>query len=131
MTMEIHVAPKIAETPIQPNPDYDVYFANSFQNTSNWCQKEATYEAGFSASFSVIGGGTITLVMHDSNCRTLQNCGAVEGALACVDGVHHIIDMSGLSPAPTDFVQPRTVALNGMSYYVEWLWLDVTSVTSP
>jgi hypothetical protein len=129
-TMEMHVAPKIAGTSIQPNADYDVYFVNSFQNTGAWCQEEATYEAGFSASFSVIGGGTITLVMHDSNCRTFQNCGLVEAA-PCGAGAPRIIDMSGLSPAPTDFVQPRAVALNGTTYNVEWLWIDVTSVTSP
>jgi hypothetical protein len=39
--------------------------------------------------------------------------------------------MSGVSPAPTNFNQPRTVSLGGTTYYVQWLWLDVTSVTSP
>ena len=131
-TMEIHVAPKIAGTSIQPNADYDVYFVNSFQNTGAWCQKEATYEAGFNASFSVIGGGAITFVTHDSNCRTPQNCGPLAGGGApCDPSASSIIDMSGLSPAPTNFVQPRTVALNGTIWYVEWLWIDVTSVTSP
>ena len=130
-TMEIHVAPKIAGTAIQPNADYDLYFANSFQNTADWCHKQGTFEARFSASFSVIGGGTITLVMHDSNCRTLQNCGPVVNQQPCDPSASRIIDMSGLSPAPTNFVQPRTVALAGAIYYVEWLWIDVTSVTSP
>ena len=33
--MEIHVAPAV------PNAA-NVYYANYFPNTSNWCQKEAT-----------------------------------------------------------------------------------------
>ncbi len=39
--------------------------------------------------------------------------------------------MSGVSPAPTNFAQPRTVSLGGTTYYVQWVWIDVTSVTSP
>ena len=59
--MEIRVAPKVAGQANQPNTAYDIYFVNSF-NTSAWCQKEATYETRFTASFPVMGGGTITLV---------------------------------------------------------------------
>jgi hypothetical protein len=39
--------------------------------------------------------------------------------------------MTGVSPAPTNFTQPRTFSLNGTTYEVQWLWIDVTSVTSP
>jgi len=123
-TMEIHVAPAV------PNAA-NVYYANYFPNTSNWCQKEASYETRFSASFPVIGGGNLTFTIHDSNCRTLANCGQVENQATCDTAAARIIDMSGVNPAPTNFTQPRTVSLGGTTYYVQWVWFDVTSVTSP
>jgi len=106
---------------------------NSFPNTSNWCNKEATYEIRYSASFPVLGGGMISLVIHDSNCRTLANCGAVENQASCDTTAARIIDMSGLSPQPTNFSQPRTGSIAGSTttYELQWLWIDVTSVTSP
>ena len=40
--------------------------------------------------------------------------------------------MSGVTPAPpANFTQPRTGSLNGTTYYIQWLWIDVTSVTCP
>ena len=123
-TMEIHVAPAV------PNAA-NVYYANYFPNTSNWCQKEATYEARYNASFPVIGGGNLTFTIHDTNCRTLANCGQVENQATCDTSASRVIDMSGVSPAPTNFAQPRSVSLGGTSYMVQWLWIDVTSVTSP
>jgi hypothetical protein len=79
-----------------------------------------------------MGGGTITLVVHDSNCRTLANCGSVLSQQNCDTAASRVISMSGVSPAPAaNFTQPRTFNLNGTTYYVQWLWIDVTSVTSP
>jgi hypothetical protein len=130
-TMEIRVTPKVAGQANQPNTAYDVYYANSFPNVSNWCQKEATYEARYNASFPVMGGGTLTFVVHDSNCRTLANCGPVESQTSCDTSASRSIDMSGLSPAPTGFTQPRVASLGGANYEVQWVWIDVTSVTSP
>jgi len=130
-TMEIRVSPKVAGQANQGNSGYDVYFLNSFQNMGDWCQKEATYETKFNASFPVTGGGTVTFVVHDSNCRTLQNCGSVEGQASCNSSAARMIDMSGLVPAPMNFNQPRTGSLSGMTYYLQWVWIDVTSVTSP
>ena len=123
-TYEIHVAPAV------PNAA-NVYFANSFPNVSNWCQKEASYEVRYNASFPVLGGGNITFTIHDTNCRTLANCGAAEAQATCNTATARTIDMSGVSPAPTNFGQPRTVSLGGTTYDVQWLWIDVTSVTSP
>jgi hypothetical protein len=130
-TMEIRVTPKVAGQANQTNTAYDVYYANSFPNVSNWCQKEATYEARYNASFPVMGGGTVTFVIHDSNCRTLGNCGPVESQTSCDTTASRVIDMSGLNPAPTGFTQPRVASLGGTSYEVQWVWIDVTSVTSP
>jgi hypothetical protein len=123
-TMEIHVAPAV------PNAA-NVYYANYFPNTSNWCQKEATYETRYNASFPVLGGGNLTFTIHDTKCRTLANCGQVENQATCDTSAARIIDMSGVNPAPTNFTQPRTVSLGGTTYYVQWVWFDVTSVTSP
>jgi hypothetical protein len=129
-TMEVRVAPKVQGQANQPNSAYDIYFMNSF-NTSAWCQKEATYEARFNAAFPVMGGGTITLVVHDSNCRTLANCGSVEQQQSCNTSAARIIDMAGVTPAAMNFNQPRTGTLSGSTYYLQWVWIDVTSVTSP
>jgi CDGSH-type Zn-finger protein len=127
------VAPKVAGQLMQLNADYDIYFANSFPRGLNpdWCQKEASYEVRYNASFPVMGGGTINFVIHDSNCRTLANCGAVENQPSCDTSAARTIDMSGVTPAPVNFTQPRTGSLGGTTYYLQWLWLDVTSVTSP
>jgi len=139
-TAEIRIAPKVAGQPNQTlNSGYDIYFANSSQNSNPsaagtaqwWCQREATYEIGYNASFPVMGGGTITLVIHDSNCRTLGNCGPTLSQQTCDTSTSRTISMSGVSPAPTNFTQPRTFSLNGTTYEVQWLWIDVTSVTSP
>jgi len=123
-TMEIHVAPAVTGAP-------NVYYTNSFPNISNWCQKEATYEAGYDASFPVLGGGTINLVVHDSNCRTLGNCGSTENQSTCDTTMSRKIDMTGVMPAPTTFAQPRAATLGTTTYYPQWIWIDVTSVTSP
>jgi hypothetical protein len=123
-TMEIHVAPAV------PNAA-NVYYANYFPNTSNWCQKEASYEVRYSASFPVLGGGNLTFTIHDTNCRTLANCGQVENQATCDTSAARVIDMSGVNPAPTNFNQPRTVSLGNTTYYVQWLWFDATSITSP
>jgi len=130
-TMELRIMPKVTGQTNQGNSAYDIYYTNSFQNTgNNWCQKEATYETRFTASFPVMGGGTITPVVHDSNCRTLQNCGAVENQTQCDTNAARKIDMSGLNPAaPANFTQPRTGTLNANTYYLQWVWIDVTSVT--
>jgi hypothetical protein len=135
-TMELRVAPKVAgQTNQTVNSGYDIYYANSFQMTNSFCEKEATYEARYNASFPVMGGGTITFAVHDSNCRTIANCGQVENQMTCNQGAARIIDMSGLTPPATapgggTFTQPRTgVASNGMTYTIQWVWIDVTSVT--
>jgi hypothetical protein len=129
-TMELRVSPKVSGQMYQTaSSAYDIYFTNSFQNTNGFCEKEATYETRFTASFPVLGGGTITPVVHDSNCRTLANCGSVEQQMTCNTAASRVIDMSGLTPAPTNFTQPRQGSANGSTYQIQWLWIDVTSVT--
>ncbi len=130
--MEIRVAPKVTGQTNQTNSAYDIYFTNSFQNTSNWCQKEATYEAKYTASFPVMGGGTLTL-RHSR----FELPDAVELRLrrepdSCDTSAARMIDMPGANPAPpTPFSQPRTASLGGTTFYLQWIYIDVTSVTSP
>ena len=108
---------------------------NSF-NTSAWCPERGDLRDRYNASFPVTGGGTITLVNHDSNCRTLANCGAVEQQTSCNSSrrAHHRHggrDPGGDGPGRRTFTQPRTGSLAGSTYYLQWVWFDVTSVTSP
>jgi hypothetical protein len=82
----------------------------------------------FSASFAVLGGGTISLVVHDSNCLGQQNCGqTVEGQAVC--SAPRTVSLTGMSPPPpTSFTQPYN---QGAGLYPQWLFIDVQSVTSP
>lgn len=120
-TYEIDVKPAV------PN-EANVYFANAFPMSPDWCQKEASYEVGFKASFAVLGGGTIDFVIHDANCQAQQNCGPNDTATTC--DAPRTISLAGLSPAAT-FAQPRTNTSGSKTYYPQWLYFDVQSVTSP
>jgi hypothetical protein len=51
--------------------------------------------------------------------------------VSCDTAAARVIDLSGVSPAPTGFTQPRTGSLANTTYYLQWIWIDVTSVTSP
>ena len=56
----------------------------------------------------------------------------VENQATCDTTASRTIDMSGVSPAPVNFAQPRTVSLGDTTLLSsQWLWIDVTSVTSP
>jgi hypothetical protein len=121
-TYELHVDPPVSG---QAN----VYYFNSAQPSPTWCQKEATYEVKYSASFKVLGGGTMRFIIHDSNCQAQQNCGSNEASTTC-DSPRSSIDLSGMSPAAT-FSQPPTNVVGTKTYYPQWLYFDVTSVTSP
>jgi hypothetical protein len=123
-TYELHVSPV-------PSGKSSVYFANAFGtdtvNTS-WCEKEATYEVDYSNSFSVVGGGTITWTIHDTNCQAQQNCGSDDKSTQC--NMMRSLTVSDLSP-PGTFAQPPTNSVNGKTYYPQWSYWTVTSVTSP
>jgi len=120
-TYEIDVKPAV---PGEKN----VYYANAFPMSPDWCQKEGSYEVGFKASFAVLGGGTIDFVIHDANCQAQQNCGGNDAATTCDSP--RTISLAGLTPAGT-FAQPRTNTIGSKTYYPQWLYFDVQSVTSP
>ena len=124
-TMEIHVAPAVRRA--RPTSTS----RTSSRTPRTGARRRRRTRTRFSASFPVIGGGNLTFTIHDSNCRTLANCGQVENQATCDTAAARVIDMSGVNPAPTNFTQPRTVSLGNTTYYVQWVWFDVTSVTSP
>jgi len=107
-----------------------VYYANAFPINPNWCEREATYQIGYMASFGVIGGGSILFRIHDANCQMQQNCGPNEASTTC--DAPRTIAVSDLSPPPPpNFVQPRAIASAGKNYYTQWLYFDVKNVTTP
>jgi hypothetical protein len=122
-TYELHVNPPV---PGEAN----VYFLNAFPSGSVWCEKEASYQIGYTASFKVLGGGTMKFTIHDSNCLAQQNCGPDDSATTTVCAAPRTVDLSGMTPAAT-FTQPPKNSVGGTTYYPQWLYFDVTSVTSP
>jgi hypothetical protein len=123
-TYEIHVSPSVTG---QANVFYANAFGTDAVNTS-WCQKEATYAVSYMAKLPVMGDSTLTFTIHDTNCQAQQNCGSDDTSSTC--NMMRTIDLSGLSPAAT-FAQPRTNIVGTRTYYPQWLYFDVKSVTSP
>jgi hypothetical protein len=121
-TYELHIAPPVADAAA------NVYYFNAFPSNPNWCEKEASYQIGYTASFKVLGGGTMTFTVHDANCMVQQNCGGDDTATTC--SAPRTIDLSGMTP-PATFTQPPKNSVNGTTYYPQWLYFDVKSVTSP
>ena len=120
-TYEIHVSPAVPGAA-------NVYYLNAFPNTpSGWCEKHETFPMKYTASFPVMGGGTIKFTIHDSNCLGQQNCGGPDSQPSCASP--RKIDVSGM-PKST-FTQPVTNVYGSTTFYPQWLLFDVTSVTSP
>ena len=131
---EIHVAPSTGAA--------DVYYLNAFDNAGGtYCDAEATYMVRYPASFKVLGGGTITLRLHDYNCQAQQNCGSnTDGTSTCMprtvdfqsfDKTVMNSFMEGTQMKATGtLAQPPTNQLS-KTYNPQWLMMDVTSVTSP
>ena len=120
----------------QPNSGYDIYFVNSF-NTTAWCQKEGDLRDPLQRELPRHGW------RHDHarharyelpHARELRF--RLEAQASCNSSAARIIDMTGLTPPATapgggTFNQPRTGSLAGSTNYLQWIWIDVTSVTSP
>jgi collagen type VII alpha len=120
-TYELHVSPSTG--------DADVYYFNAADNPGgSYCEKEATYLVKYTASFKVVGGGTMKFTIHDSNCKAQQNCGSVASSTApCAP---RTVDLSGLTPAPPKpTMQPPTTVLS-TTYYPQWMVVTATSVVA-
>lgn len=123
-TYELHVSPSTGDA------SGDVYYFNGSDNPGgSYCEKEATYLVKYNASFKVVGGGTLTFRIHDSNCKGQQNCGPnTDNTTPCVP---RTVDMSGQTPQPpASFMQPPTNVISS-TWYPQWMWITATSVTSP
>ena len=133
-TYEIHVSPAVGTNYLNPlDNTQNVYYLNSFpQSPSGWCEKEESFPITISsASFPVKGGGTISLVLHDSNCLTQQNCGGPANQKTC--GTPRTIDLSGMTPPTTQasFASMQQPYKQTNGFYPQWILFHVTSVTSP
>lgn len=134
-TYEIHVSPPVPGQPVNnqaltcdncPKGPDNVYYTNALNGGADGTHE--TFPIKLSASFPVLGGGTITLVIHDSNCLAQQNCGTNTDPQAMCEAPRSI-DLTGLAPQPAGFKQPYTEAHTPNAWYPQWLLFDVKSVT--
>jgi hypothetical protein len=132
-TYEIHVSPVVGTTNLNPqDKTQNIYYLNGFPaSPAGWCEKEESFPISYSASFPVLGGGTISLVLHDSNCLTQQNCGAPANQKTC--GTPRTVDLSGMTQPATQagFVSMQQPYAQTIGFYPQWVLFHVTSVTSP
>src|SRR5262249_35162526 len=139
-TYEVHVSPPVpgqavnqagveqlpGSCPTCPTGPDNVYFTNSMPTGGD--RVPQTFPIKFKGSFPVLGGGTITLVIHDSNCLGQQNCGPdPNSAAVCLEPPPNgprKMDISGMSPQPSGFVQPYKDDSTGQTWYPQWLLWD-------
>ena len=135
-TYEIHVSPPVPGVPVNnraltcdecPKGPDNVYYTNAFAGTVDGTHE--VFPVKFSASFPVLGGGTITLVIHDSNCLAQQNCGTNTDPAAMCDAPR-AVDMTGFAGVPpAGFAQPYSQQHAPSNWYPQWLLFDVKSIT--
>jgi hypothetical protein len=125
-TYEIHVTPPVPGAVMSANND-NVYYLNSFPSTSAFCERHETFVMKYMASFPVVGGGSIKMVIHDSNCLGQQNCGAPDSQPMCTSP--RTVDLAGMSPQPASPPSAQPYTQNG--FHPQWLLFDVKTVTSP
>jgi hypothetical protein len=136
-TYEVHVSPAVASAASAVNPldtTEDVYFLNAFPyppaiaygTKDTYCEAHETFPMKYTASFPVMGGGTIKMLLHDSNCLGQMNCGGPDLQTTCANP--RTIDLTGMSPLPANFTQPYKQS-NGD--YPQWALIDVKTITSP
>jgi hypothetical protein len=127
-TYELRVSPSTGE------PSKDVYFFNgSDASGGNYCEREASYLVGYTASFKVMGGGTMQFRIHDQNCKALQNCGKdIDPNTTCaprkVDLSNFSVQPPASSPASPANQPPKNML--DKTYNPQWLWIVATSVTA-
>lgn len=111
--------------------DKDVYYFNHSSNSPSSggdCEKEASYLVGYTASFKVMGGGSLRFRIHDNNCKAMQNCGKVEDKSAPCDP--RKVDLSKMTVQPPTTVPAASQPpKNENKWYPQWMWVVATSVT--
>jgi len=120
-SFELHVSPATGAA------SGDVYyFNNSDVQGGNYCERDATFLINYQANFKAIGGGTLTFKIHDHDCRAEQNCGKdTDPSSPCTPRTANLAGMAAQPPA--SFTQPPS----NLSYKPQWMFIAVTSVTSP
>jgi hypothetical protein len=122
-TYELHVSPSTGDA------SNDVYYFNSSSNTPSAggdCEREASYLVKYTASFSVMGRGSLLFRIHDNNCKAIQNCGsATDKTAPCAA---RTVDLTGMSPQPTAPSPAATQPPKDDTWYPQWMWITVTSV---
>jgi hypothetical protein len=124
-TYELHVSPSTGD------PSNDVYYFNNSSNTATDggdCEREASYLVGYTASFKVMGGGTLQFRIHDNNCKAIQNCGKVTDKSAPCSP--RTVDLSKMSvQPPSSSPAAKQPPMDG-TWYPQWMWIVATSVTA-
>jgi len=135
-TYEIHVSPPVPGQAVNnqaltcdecPKGADNVYYTNAFAGAADGTHE--VFPVKISASFPVMGGGTITLVIHDSNCLAQQNCGTNTDPQAMCDAPRQM-DLAGFGATlPAGFKQPYSTPHTPNAWYPQWLLFDVTSIS--
>ena len=135
-TYEIHVSPPVPGVAVNnqaltctdcPKTPDNVYFTNAFGGIVDGTHE--VFPVKFSASFPVLGGGTITLIIHDSNCLAQQNCGTNTDPAAMCEAPR-AVDMGGFAGVPpAGFAQPYSQQHAPNNWYPQWLLFDVKSIS--
>ncbi len=128
-TYELHVSPSTGDA------SKDVYYFNNSSNTATSggdCEREASYLVKYTASFKVVGGGSLLFRVHDNNCKAMMNCGT--DTVSSDPCAPRTVDLSGMVPQPPSTSpaakQPPANTFT-KTYYPQWMWIAATSVTSP
>jgi hypothetical protein len=124
-TYELHVSPSTGDA------SKDVYYFNNSSNTPSDggdCEREASYLVGYTASFKVMGGGSMLFRIHDNNCKAIQNCGAVTDKSAPCSP--RTVDLSKMTvQPPSSSPAAKQPPMDG-TWYPQWMWIVATSVTA-
>jgi hypothetical protein len=122
---ELDVTPPVASS------TYNTYFLNAVITSENphangTPTQHLTFAIDYTKTIPVMGGGTLTLKVFDSNCALVQNCGPTSGNTCAAP---RTVSLAGSTPmAPSTFTQPFQGNVTGA--YGQWVFFDVTSVTA-
>lgn len=122
-TYELHVTPSTGD------PSKDVYYFNNSSNTASSggdCEREASYLVGYTASFPVMGGGSLQFRIHDNNCKAIQNCGKVQEKTAPCSP--RTVDLSKMTVQPTSPSPAASQPPKNGTWYPQWMWVVATKV---
>jgi len=109
--------------------DADQYYFNGSDNDGGgYCEREASYMVGYTASFKVVGGGTMTFKIHDQNCKAIQNCGkSIVKTDPCQPRTN--IDLSKMSVQPPSTSPAAKQPPKNDTWYPQWMWIVASLVT--